>query len=357
LEDVWIKMLHLGVQPDVVCWTTRISGLIESNKVDKAMYALDEMGRIWLAANKPKLNEVKTKQKKPMVHALPTTKPVKPTIETVNAAVSGLLRKRFPEAAHRVLAWAAKFNVAPNVITYNTLLLPLIRDGHSEEAMALLKQMQKAGIEADVGTFTTILEEVFRFSDELTPKEQREITSNILSEMKGAGIKANLHTYGRMIYQLLQSHSGDLTVVNVVMEHMSQQGIQPTTYIYTMLLNHYFSQEPADLDAVRSLIELAKSEVGAVDHIFWDRVIEGYARAGDTTAAMRVLGKLNSAGNRTSWVTRQVLLTALVQNEEWQVARSFVGNVKADTGAPRPEMEGQEGQQRFWRLAAELQLL
>jgi pentatricopeptide repeat protein len=359
LEDVWMKMLHLRVQPDVVCWTTRISGLIECNKVEKAMYALDEMGRLWLAANEPKLDEPQKKGKKPVAHVLPTIKSVKPTIETINAAVSGLLRKRLPEAAHRVLAWAAKFNIAPNVITYNTLLMPLIRDGHSEEAMALLKQMQKQGIKADVGTFTTIMDEAFRYSDELTPKEQREIISNIFSEMDSAGIKANLHTYGKMIYQLLQSMSRDLTVVNVVLEHMAQQGIQPTAYIYTMLLNHYFSQEPADLDAVRNVVERAKGEVGSVDHIFWDRVIEGYARAGDTTAAMRVLGKHESGGNRTSWVTRQVLLTTLVQNDEWAVARSFVVNVKADTGGLRPDyqMKGQEGQQRFWRLAAELELL
>ena len=359
LEDVWMKMLHLRVQPDVVCWTTRISGLIECNKADKAMHALDEMGRLWVAANQKKLDDPKKGSRKKAVDAQLALKAVKPTIETVNAAVAGLLRKRQPEAAHRVLAWASKFDITPNVITYNTLLTPLIRDGHSIEAMALLKQMQNEGIEADVGTFTTILDETFRYSDELTLEEQKEITDNIFSEMEGAGIKANLHTYGKMIYQLLQSMSGDLTVVNAVMEHMVNQGIQPTTYIYTMLVNHYFAQEPADLDAIRNLIERARVEVGSVDNIFWDRVIEGYARAGDTTAAMRVLGKLESGGSHASWVTRQVLLTSLVQSDEWSIARSFVGNVKADTGGPAPdhEMKGKEGQQRFWRLAAELELL
>jgi hypothetical protein len=225
--------------------------------------------------------------------------------------------------------------------------------------MALLKQMQKEGIGADVGTFTTILDETFRYSDELTPKEQKEITDNVLSEMDAAGVKANLHTYGKMIYQLLQSMSGDLTVVNAVMEHMAKQGIQPTTYIYTMLVSHLFAQEPADLDAVKNLIERARMEVGSVDHIFWDRVIEGYARAGDTASAMRTLGKLESGGSHASWVTRKVLLTALVQNDDWASARAFVDNVKADTGGPKSdhELKGKEGQQWFWRLAAELELL
>ena len=358
LEEVWMKMLHLGVQPDVVCWTTRISGLIECNKIDQGMHALDEMGRLWLAANKPKFTEPQKKGKRrPMAPVGPAA--VKPTIETVNAAVAGLFRRRLPEAAHRVLTWAAKFDITPDVITYNTLLMPLIRDGHSNEAMALLKQMQKEGIEADVATFTTILDETFKYADELTPEEQREIAQNIFTEMDAAGIKANLYTYGKMIYQLLQSMHGDLIVVNIVMDHMAQQGIEPTAHIYTIFLNHYFSQDPPDLGAVRNLIDRATAEVGTVDHIFWDRVVEGYARAGETTAAMRVLGKHESKGNRTSWVTKQVLLTALVQNEEWTMARSFVGNVKTDSGGPKPlrEMKGQEGQQRFWALAAELELL
>lgn len=360
LEDVWMKMQQLGVEPDVVCWTTRISGLIECHQVNKAMHAIDEMGRLWISANKREVEEpLKKGSKKKVFMAPPARRAVKPTIETVNAAVAGLLRKRQPEAAHRVLAWARKFDIRPNVITYNTLLTPLIRDGHSKEAMELLKQMQKEGIEADVGTFTTILDETFRYSDELTPEEQKAITDNVFLEMDSAGIKANLQTYGKMIYQLLQGASRDLQVVNAVMEHMAAQGIQPTTYIYTMLVGHYFTREPPDLDAVRNLIERARMEVGSVDHIFWDRVIEGYARAGDTAAAMRVLGKLESSGNRASWVTCQVLLSSLVQNDEWAIAKSLVGNVKADTGGPRPdyEMKGKEGQQRFWRLAAELDLL
>jgi pentatricopeptide repeat protein len=359
LEDVWMKMQNLRVEPDVVCWTTRISGLIECHQVNKALHALDEMGRLWIASNK---NDVEPPQKKGSKKASvvqPARKAVKPTIHTVNAAIAGLLRKRQPEAAHRVLAWAGKFDIRPNVITYNTLLTPLVRDGHSKEAMELLKQMQKDGIEADVGTFTTILDETFRYSDELTPEEQKAITENIFFEMESVGIKANLHTYGKMIYQLLQGASGDMQVVNAVLEHMAAQDITPTAYINTMLVGHYFTREPPDLDAVRHLVERGRMDVGSVDHIFWDRVIEGYARVGDTAAAMRILGGLETTGNRPSWVTCQTLLTALVENEEWAIAKSFVGNIKADTGGPRPdhEMKGKEGQQRFWRLAAELELL
>lgn len=355
LDEVWLKMQDSGVKPDVVCWTSRISGLVESNRIDSAIRALDEMGRLWLAAAKAKHGNMKLEE---LQKVEDVEGAVKPTIVTINAAVAGLLRKKRSEAAHRVLAWAGKFGISPDVITYNTLLRPLVREGHSQEAMNLLRQMQASGIQADVATFTTILDETFRYSDRHTPEEQKDIIESVFSEMEAAGVKANLHTYGKTIYQLLQAPNADLTVVNAVMERMAKQGMQPSTYIYTILVEYYFDQQPPDLDAVRSLIDHTRLEVGSTDHKFWDRVIEGYARAGETASAVRILGKINSGHNKVGWLTLTELLSALAENEEWDVAKSLVRNAVVDSGGPLPEdVRGQEGQHRFWRLARELQLL
>ena len=153
LEVVWKRMLASGAQPDVICWTTRISGLIEAYQFDSGIRALDEMGRIWLAAAKVQHPKMKLEQ----LQLLPEVDgAAKPTIETINGAVAGLLRKHKSEAAHHVLAWGGKFGITPDINTYNALLRPLIRSGHTKQATALLQQMQKAGIQADVATFTTI---------------------------------------------------------------------------------------------------------------------------------------------------------------------------------------------------------
>jgi len=283
---------------------------------------------------------------------------VKPTIATINAAVAGLLRRRKPEAAHRILTWAGKFGIHPDNTTYNTLLQPLIRDGRSKEAMALLQQMQHDGIQADVVTFTTILEETFRFSEDHTVEEQQDIIANVFSQMEAAGIRANLHTYGKIIYQLLLNNKTDLTAVNAVMERMSRQGLHPGPHIYTMLVEYYFSRQPPDLDAVRVLIERSKLGDGNNDHIFWDRVIQGYAVLGDTTTAVRILGKVSRPGMRIGWITLQHVLTALAQNQEWEIARALVRNAKLDSGGPLADnIKGKEGEHGFWRLATQLELL
>ena len=299
LEAVWQRMLASGAQPDVVCWTTRISALIEGYQVDSGIRALDEMGRIWLTAAKKKHPKLRLEK----LQLLPEVEgAVKPTIETINGAVAGLLRRHNPEAAHQVLAWAGKFGISPDLITYNTLLKPLIRDGHVKQASALLQRMQQAGIQADVATFTTILDETFRNSEQHTPEEQKEIVESVFSEMEGAGVQPNLHTYGKIIHQLLQSSHGSMSVVNIVMDRMTEQGLQTSPQIYTTLIEYYFDQTPVSLDAVRSIIERASIVPGSTDHKFWDRVVERYAEAGETAHALRVLGNVHRANQKVGFL-------------------------------------------------------
>jgi pentatricopeptide repeat protein len=355
LEVVWKSMLASGAQPDVVCWTTRISGLIEAYQFDSGIRALDEMGRIWLAAAKMQHPKMKLEQLKllPGVDGA-----AKPTIETINGAVGGLLRKHKVEAAHHVLAWGGKFGITPDINTYNALLRPLIRSGHVKQATALLQQMQKAGIQADVATFTTILDETFRSSEHYTPEEQKEIVDSVFFEMKEAGVQPNLHTYATIIYQLLQSSHGNLSVVNAVMERIAQQGLQPSPQIYTMIIQYHFSQRPPNLDAVRAIIERATMVVGGTDHVFWDRVVEGYAEAGETAHALTVVGNLHRANQKLGYLAMRMLLFALAQNEEWDAARTLVRKVMLDSGGPSmAQVHGKLGEVLFWELAAKLHLL
>ncbi|TAQ85683.1 hypothetical protein B7494_g5995 [Chlorociboria aeruginascens] len=353
VEDIWVKMKAAGVQPDVFCWTTRITVLMDCGRVEAAIHALHEMGKIWLQEAKKTHCKMSIEQLQKMDGIKGA---VKPTIETVNAAVVGLLKKQQPEAAYHVLGWAGKFGIDPDLITYNTLLKPLIRDGNTKQAMRLLTQMQQQNIEPDVATFTTILEASFRNSHQLSFEEQLQIISSVFSEMEEAGVKPNLYTYGRIIYQLLESGRGDLSVVNVVIETMAKQGLRPSAHIYTMLVDHYFDQEPANLDAVRSLIHRVTLEVGVVDHVFWSRVVEGYARAGDSMSAMRIFERVGKGQSRVGWVTMRILLAALAQNDQWDAAKTVVREAYA-LGMPINRERGTEGQHNFWEFASKLNLV
>jgi pentatricopeptide repeat protein len=355
IEGIWQKMEHSGLKPDLICWSSRICGLIECGKDDEALKALDDMGRRWIVAVQMTHGKLNMDQMQAIgdVNGIP-----KPSINIINSTILGFLRRRKPQAAYRVLGWASKFGISPDVTTYNILLRPLIRDGHAKNAAALLRQMHSAGVEADVVTFTTILDEILTTSESSTPEAMRQTISDVFSYMDETGVQATSHTYSKLIHHMLQQPTGGLLAVNVIMERMAKEGLQPSPYVYTPLVQHYFNEQPPNLEAVDSLIERARRENTNMDHIFWDRVIEGYARAGDTASALRVLGKINSQGGKAGWYTLKTLLNALTEGEEWEAARTLVRNTKVDHGGPLPDdVRGQDGQHQFWNFAMGLGLV
>ncbi|CAG8958534.1 hypothetical protein HYFRA_00009849 [Hymenoscyphus fraxineus] len=359
LEAIWKRMELSGTKPDLACWNARVSGLIDCGRADAGLSALDEMGRRWIISTKKTEGSAKLPQSPPEDS---TSDVPKPSVETLNLAIAGLLRKGKHGYAQRVLGWAGRLGIKPDIVTYNTLLRPLIRQGQTEKARALLDQMQRDGFQADAVTFTTIMDEVLGSCDPNNPEEQMKTINTLFSQMAAVGIKASLHTYGKLVYHLLHiSERGSkqcLVTVNAVLERMTKEGLRPSVHIYTMMVEYYFAQQPPNLDAVKTLLEQVKLELGSSDQIFWDRVIEGYARTGETAAAMRVLGKINSRDNAVGWYTLRTLLAALVDDEQWELARTLVRNTKADHGGPLDADErGKEGQHHFWELALQLQLV
>lgn len=355
MEEIWARMQALHIQPDAVCWTTRINGLIECGKAEESIRVLDEMGRLWLAAARLKYGNKTIEAFQDMGDFEDA---VKPTIANINAAVAGLFRKQNSEAANRILVWAGQFGIRPNIITYNILLRPLVRNGHMKEVLSLLQKMQQDDIEADVVTFTTILEETLRYSDGFSVKEQEETIANVFSEMEAAGVKPNVQTYNRIIHQLLLSNNTDLTSVNAVTARMAREGLQVGPHVHTMLVEYHFSRAPPNIHAVQSLVERAREDPASVDHIFWSRVIEGYASVGYTASAIKNLARVTELGTTIGWRTLDRVLTALVQNVEWDNARSLVRYAHLHYGGPlAADVKGQDGQHQFWKLAQQLELV
>jgi len=351
LEGVWAKMISSGVQPDMECWTTRISGLAESGKPDRAIKALEEMGRLWVQA--AKTTKVEQLQQLGDIGGV-----IKPTIETINAAIAGLLRRKQSDVAQRVLAWGGRLGIQPDMITFNTLLRSLTREGRTKEVQKLLRHMELMGLNADVATFTTILDEAFRGAEHMTTKEQKDVVKEVFEEMDAAGIKANHFTYGTIIYSLLKSPSNDMTALQSVLSRMSSEGLTPSPQIYTSLIDHHFDRDQPDLEVIRSLLEQIRLSGMVMDHVFWDRVIEGYSRVRDTTNALRYLGKADREGSRVGFWALNTVISALAENEEWDLAKQVVRNVRTDRGEPPPlERKGTDGEHAFWQTAASLDLI
>lgn len=371
-DKIWQQMCSRNVGLNKDSWNIRIGGLIDMWKVQDGLRTLDEMGHIWLCNAKTQHPKLKQDQLFRLEDTL-VRGAVKPGIETVNMTVAALLKKKKADAVRPVLTWATRFGIAPSAFTYNVLLRPLIRSGDTTAAKALIQEMKVADVSPDAGTFVTIIDETLRAEDEYTAEEQANAINQIFQEMEAAGLEPTQGLYGHIIHGLidnLKKHgSTDLSVVNTVMTRMASQGWQPGSVEYTELAKFLFDQYPPDIAGVDALIARSRLNAKSLNHVFWDSVLEGYARTGETAKAMQVYQESKQKGgwqadhSKIAWRAHRELLMALTRDGDWDTAKAVVAHKILENGgvvlksSHDTRTQGHVSQFAFWELARSLNLL
>jgi pentatricopeptide repeat protein len=136
---------------------------------------------------------------------------------------------------------------------------------------------------------------------------------------------------------------------------------------YTELLKFHFDHDPLDMAAIDALVHRATASPKALSHIFWDRVLEGYSRAGETVKAMAVYKDIRQRNriidtSKVAWRALHELVLALSRNGEWEIAKEVVKQKASECGGPLPKdhdvkVSGQHAQFAFWETIRELDLL
>ncbi|TLS23197.1 uncharacterized protein PpBr36_05884 [Pyricularia pennisetigena] len=338
LENIWDQIVELGVPLDTHAWTVRISGLIESGKPDAGLSALDEMARIW--NKKQALGES-------------SAQAVPPSIVPVNAALFGILRINGVPAAMKILHWAERHNIEPDVITYNTLLQTMIRRA-PEQVDAVLEMMNDQGVEPDEGTQTILIEGMGPFLRNAGPEEKLEAVKRIIAMVTGNDPKKiNPSAYAKLMFELLkenESQAGIDVAVNHIMQELWKRRLEPTTHMYTILVEHYLHRSPPALEAARKLIEAHDLfNKPHIDHVFWERAISGFMGAGDIESAFDLFERSKN-GNMTMRLYEH-LLRALVANGKAQEAARLVKAVDEMKSSTDEETESRFRLHPFWDVA------
>ncbi|TLD04620.1 uncharacterized protein PgNI_09941 [Pyricularia grisea] len=338
LENIWHQIVELGVPLDTHAWTVRISGLIECGKPDAGLSALDEMAKIW---NK----QQNSGQFSPQA--------VRPSIVPVNAALSGILRINGVPAAMKILQWAERHNIEPDVITYNTLLQTMIRRA-PEQVDAVLQMMNDQGVEPDEGTQTILIEGMGPFLRNSGPEQKLEAVKRIISMVTGNDPKkTNPSAYAKLMFELLKendSQAGIDVAVNHIMQELWKRRVEPTTHMYTILVEHYLHRNPPALEAARKLVEAHNLfNKPHIDHVFWERAISGFMNAGDVDSAFDLF-KRSKNGNMTMRLYEH-LLSALIANGKAQEAAWLVKTVDEMKSSTDEETESRFRRHPFWDVA------
>lgn len=328
LENVWKKMVAWAQETNSVVddkvWVSRILGLLECGEPEAGLRALSEMARL-----------------------SKTGEGTKVSISVVNATVAGLLRANCPVAAKGVLTWASglyegKDRIEPNAITFNTLLRPMVTNGESAMIKSTLEMMGANGIKPDAATYTILLEGFI--NQDLDSAQQADGVRELLTNMRRNNIVATAPTLGRMLHLVLQksTHTQDHTnaAADVVLEHMKTHGQGLTPYMYTILADHYFTRTPPALGEIDKLLTQRTDSDGSrkgdaddrFDRVFYERIIKGFAAAGDVHRAFGEFSKLDMAGAAITLNTLEILVRSLVENGRRDMAREVVNSIKARGG-------------------------
>ncbi|KAI0456142.1 hypothetical protein F5B21DRAFT_163023 [Xylaria acuta] len=339
LKNIWAKLAKSGIALDTAMWTTRVAGLIECGDIEGGLHALEEMARLW--------------------ERDPNKTAVKLTTEPVNAALTGLIRRKQHEAAEKLLAWAGRKGIEPDVFTFNTMLRSLIREGNRDkDVQKLIATMQTQGVRPDEATFTIVLDASLSKNQARDPEDQANIVADVASAMATAGLELNMQTYGKMIYLLLRSNA--TVAVMAIVNHLYNRNLELSPHIYTMLIEHCFAQNPPALDSVHLFVQRRRHvDFDDMDHIFYDRVIRGYTQAGETSAALDVYKHVVGSGASLSLSALLDLLRALLRQDRLQDARAMVNREKKrfENQNPDPEEHARYWGHLFWHLARKHDLL
>jgi hypothetical protein len=184
-----------------------------------------------------------------------------------------------------------------------------------------------------------------------------------------------MQTYAKILHLLLKWGDRVKEPVKAVLAHILGQGLELTSHIYTMLADHYFTRDPPDCGAVADLISNHKlHDNRSIDRVFWERVVSGYAQAGEHAQALEIFdrvfaGRNVQEGTTITFSTLYDLLKPLVMAGDGPNAVRVVeaarkigtaegaggsgGGKVRDTGAGGTADGKRYWKHRFWHLAYE----
>lgn len=347
MERVWRHMLAAGVKPDLQAWNSRIQSLLLwGDRAEQGLIALDDMTKTWLAA----VNKMWPRTKDSL-SARPALSKIgdfpdapRPNQYTLNACISGLVKRRYGKQKRldlipQVFQWADSLEISPNVVTYNIMIGMCIKDGNIGEATQIMTQMRQQNIQPDAATFTLLMNHIFKPSTNAMPlslEEQEESVAYLLTLIDSVEFGRDEVTYSTLIDGLLKGHRNILGA-NLVFEAMVKREVKIQPHVWTNFLTYYFQEAEEgrgspDFAAIEALWNRIQAMDGLVDRIFYDRVIEGYARYGEVDLALHFLRRMAKEARKPGWPCLTAMVRALLRDGRNDQAAEIVHDIEHSDG-------------------------
>ena len=361
-HSIWQRMKMAKVELTNEVWATYISGLLHCRDFVSALEAIQEMEQAWTEASKSpsspppsgKLDD--TAKYEPVIHKLDQ---LVPSIVPINAAIFGFLCNEKLDVAENILKWAISQNIKPDTGTFNTFIRYAVRRDDNDQVSQLLRDMNDHACMPDIITFSILFDGLIRNPRNAfqtsSPDTQQKLIDRFFADMESNGLRADARAYTIILDSVLSADHKNIPAASALIARMVAQGIRPTPHIYTILITHYFSLFPPDLPAIDALWRSIQVNKIAVDHVFYDRMIEGYARIGHLDKMLSMLRLMPVVGREPGWWALTLALKTLVRAEEWELVRELVKDVQDEKGLLKlGKIRGWKGEVEFWDVVDEL---
>lgn len=367
MRHVWQKMRASGIRPGLPCWTIWIQGLVLSGQWQESLEVLEELSNVWAPTALPDIGARRDLEDDADDSLSGRHDLLAPSIIPINAAITSLLAVRKPDLVGTFLKWAELHKIQPDTATFNILLRGAVRGSQPGVARSILTNLESSGCQPDVHTFTIVLDGLFRNPGSAFRSEDSEAqvvaVSDIFRQMKDVGIEPSIYTYSSMLDGLLGSRvttanwkhkRPNVEAARAVLDHMAKEGVKPSPHIYTILISHYFNSAPPDLASIDSLWNRMQLDGATRDHVFYDRMIEGYARVGDVEKMLAFLRRMPQEGKVPGWVALRAVLQSLVSAHEWDMVQDLVRDVGGKNGIFRNASRFMWAKKEFWYLVSDV---
>ncbi|PRQ34778.1 putative metalloenzyme, LuxS/M16 peptidase, tetratricopeptide-like helical domain-containing protein [Rosa chinensis] len=281
----------LGLQPDVVTFTTLINGFVLHNQVPEAARIFTKMLE---------------------------TGHCKPNVVTFNTLMKGFCMRGDNTAAIQLLGkMEEERGCEPNVVSYSTIIDSLCKDTLIDEAFNLFAEMISRGITPDVVTYTSLIHGVCKLG-------QWKQATRLLDEMLSTCIFPDVCTFNVLVDTFCKE--GMVMEAKSVIQKMIQRHIQPDTITYNSLMDGYCLR--GGTDKARQVFDVMISKGSMVDVQSCSILIHGYCKGKMLDKAYKIFKEMPRMELVPDTVTYTTLIDGLCKVGRIQEAEELFSEMQ-----------------------------
>ncbi|KAG0496688.1 hypothetical protein HPP92_001379 [Vanilla planifolia] len=320
---VFNRMIVCGLRPDVVTYTTLISGFCKDGSIKQMETLLDEMESIGLDMDVVAYSVLihgycrtghfdKAFQTCQVIHS----KRIIPNSFIHGAFLSSLCKNGMVSEANEYLDRLTRCNLSVNVTLYNRVIDGYVQEGNIDGAVGLYKQMFKRGIMPTTVTCNSLLLGFCKTG-------QLFVARDFLRNIEIYGVTPTVVTYTTLMDAF--SESGDVDAMLELLGEMIGKDITPNVITFSVVIKGLCKKGRIN-EAVRLLKEV--SDMGIhVDEIAYNTLIQGFCEVSEFKMAFCMLKKMFLTNVSPTPVTYSLLINALCLKGNLEGAELYLNDL------------------------------